>query len=346
MCEGIRSRCFKWRIYSECWLGKVSKFGKSQPGFASTRKDGRDSLKNLFICLVAVSLILFTLSCREKETGPINSAKAVTVTITKPIVILGDVVCAPFKGIANVFSNLTASQETLQELRAENDKLQARNAELEESQLTAKRLEGLLEVKTTYDLQSTAARIISGAGDTWSETVMIDKGQSDGLSVGMPVLDTTGVIGQICECSKTTSRVRLITDENSKVSAMIQDSRAQGLLCGNTNGILNMKFVDSESELKQGDLVVTSGLGGVYPKGIPLGKVSSVEQVEGMPYYNIVVQPFNSLKSAEEVLIITSLSESQEIPSEEAKKTDAEAKAEDAAIQDKDQAQKTEDKTQ
>lgn len=297
-------------------MSKYSK--KAQPGFSASRKTGLGSSKNLFICLVAVSLILFTISCREGETGPISSAKGVATTITTPVKVVGNVVCSPFRAIGNVFSNLTASQASLQELEKQNKELVARNAELEEANLTAKRLEGLLEVKTRYDLQSTAARIISGAGDTWSETVVIDKGEADGLSVGMPVVDATGIIGQICECGKVSSTVRLVTDENSKVSAMIQKTRAQGMLCGSANGILNLKFVKSDMKVEEGDLVVTSGLGGVYPKGLPLGRVSSVEDVDGMPYYNIVVQPFNTLDTAEEVLVITALQDNQQITQEEA----------------------------
>ena len=95
---------------------------------------------------------------------------------------------------------------------------------------TAERLEGLVGLQSTYNLKSTAARIVGASGDAWTSTVTIDKGSADGLSINMPVTSSAGVIGQIIEVSAKTSTVRLIGDENSGVSAMVQDTRAQS--CG------------------------------------------------------------------------------------------------------------------
>ncbi|MBQ1841194.1 MAG: rod shape-determining protein MreC, partial [Atopobiaceae bacterium] len=186
----------------------------------------------------------------------------------------------------------------------------------------ARRLESLLGLQSLYNLQSTGARIISGSTDSWSSTVTIDKGTAAGIAVGMPVTDSNGAIGQIIRCGAASSTVRLVTDENSSVSAMVQSSRAQGVLRGSVDGTLHLTLVRTDQNVEVGDTVVTSGLGGVFPKGLPLGTVTSVERTSGALYYDIEVEPLSSTESFEEVLVITSLTEDQKPTAEEVAQAD------------------------
>ena len=151
---------------------------------------------------------------------------------------------------------------------------------------------------------------------------MIDKGTSSGLAVGMPVVDSGGVIGQIIECSPTTSTVRLITDEKSGVAAMVQSSRAQGMLMGSASRQITLNLINTNQKVAVGDTVVTSGLGGVFPKGLPLGKVTSVEAAPGSLYYTIVVEPYGNVSTNEEVMVITSLSEEQKATADDIAEAD------------------------
>ena len=201
------------------------------------------------IVLSIVSVLLLTFYIREGDTGPIHAVRAGVVTITSPVRSLGSVIASPFNGLGNIFANLTASQETLDELREQNKELTAQVAELSEAQETATRLEGLLELKSTYNLQSTAARIVGSSTDAWSRTVTIDKGSLDGLAINMPVTDSSGVIGQIIEVAPTSAVVRLITDEASGVSAMVQCTGAQGFLLGLADGTLRLEFVSVDADV-------------------------------------------------------------------------------------------------
>lgn len=275
------------------------------------------------IACVAVSLVLFTVSARFGSEGPLDAVRGAFQTVTSPVRYLGATVAAPFQGIGNIFVNLTADQQTLSELRQENAELLARNVELEEAEQTAERLQTLLDLKDVNNLQSTAARVISGSTDSWSTTVTIDKGTSSGLSVGMPVTSATGVIGQIVECGATSSTVRLLTDENSSISAMVQSSRAQGMLTGSATGQVELTLIRTNQTVAVGDMVVTSGLGGVFPKGLPLGKVTSVVNNPGSLYLTIVVEPLASPETYEEVLVITSLTEEQQASAEDIAEADA-----------------------
>ena len=257
------------------------------------------------------------------DEGPLGAVRGAFQTVTSPVRYLGATVAAPFRGIGNVVTNLTADQQTLSELRAENDELRARNVELEEAAQTAERLQGLLDLQDANDLQSTAARIISGASDSWSTTVTIDKGTSSGVTAGMPVTASSGVVGQVIDSGPTASTVRMLTDENSSISAMIQSSRVQGMLTGSVTGQLNLTLIGTEQEVNVGDVVVTSGLGGVFPKGLPLGEVTSVESAPGALFLDIVVEPFSHAENYEEVLVITSLTEEQRATAEDIAAADA-----------------------
>lgn len=179
-------------------------------------------------------------------------------------------------------------------------------------------------MQSTYNLQSTAARIVGESGDAWSRTVTINKGSLDGLAINMPVCNSAGIIGQIIEVSPTTSTVRLITDENSGVSAMVQSTRAQGILQGQPDGTLRLEFVTIDSDVEEGDIIVSSGLGGVYPKGLPLGVVASVDRPDNASYYTIIVTPASSdTENNEEVLVITSLTSEQTATDEDVAEANA-----------------------
>lgn len=274
------------------------------------------------VCAV-LSVALFTLSCRTGESGPLGVVRSAFQTVTMPVRYLGATVAAPFQGLGNIFTNLTADQATLSELQAENDQLRARNVELEEDAESAQRLQDLLDLRDANNLQSTAARIISGSTDSWSSTVTIDKGTSSGLTAGMPVTSSSGIVGQIISCSASTSVVRLLTDENSSISAMIQSSRAQGMLDGSATGEVTLTLVRTNQQVSVGDTVVTSGLGGVFPKGLAVGQVTSVENNPGSLYLDIVVELFAKAETTEEVLVITSLTEEQQASAEDIAEADA-----------------------
>lgn len=300
-------------------MARLAGVDQPTPGL---RKSDSDSGARLFVFLVVLSLVMFTMSARESDSGFFTTLRGGFMTITTPLRVVGSALTTPFQALGNVFSNLTATQETLSDLREENERLLAKNAELQEEAQAAKRLQDLLGLQSSYSLQSTAARIISTSTDSWSRTVVIDRGSSSGLAIGMPVTNSSGAIGQIIECGPTSATVRLIADENSSVSALVQSSRAQGVLKGSAGGTLHLTLIATDQSVSVGDSVVTSGLGGVYPKGLPLGRVLSVNKNDGDLYYTIVVEPPSSAESFEEVLVITSLTENQKASSEDIAKAD------------------------
>lgn len=270
------------------------------------------------IVLSVISLALFILGVREGDAGLLHGVRGVFQTAATPARFVGSVVASPFSGISNVMGNLTADSQTLSDLKAENEDLKAQVARLTEYEDEANTLTDLLQLRNQYNLDSTAARVIARSTDSWSSTITIDKGTSSGIQIGMPVMTSTGVVGQVSEAGPTTATVRLITDETSGVSAKIQSSGAQGQLQGSADGSLHLNLIRTDQQVSTGDSVVTSGLGGVYPKGLPVGTVTNVTKSSGSLYYDITVEPLASVGSLEEVLVVTSLSSDQQATADDA----------------------------
>ena len=270
------------------------------------------------IVLSVISLAMFVLGVREGDSGILHGVRGVFQTVATPARVVGSFVGSPISGLGNVMGNLTADSETLSDLKSENEDLKSQVARLTEYEDEANTLTNLLELRNQYNLDSTAARVIAKSTDSWSSTITIDKGQSSGIQTGMPVMTSTGVVGQVSESGPTTATVRLITDETSGVSAKVQSSGAQGQLVGSADGSLHLTLIRTDQQVSSGDSVVTSGLGGVYPKGIPIGTVTNVTKSAGSLYYDITVEPLASVDSLEEVLVVTSLSSDQQATSDDA----------------------------
>ncbi len=285
---------------------------------SSMGRGSSNGVPRSLIVLSVISLALFVLGVREGDSGLLHGVRGVFQTVATPARVVGSVVASPVSGISNVVGNLTADSQTLSDLKAENDDLKAQVARLTEYEDEANTLTDLLQLRNQYNLDSTAARVIARSTDSWSSTITIDKGTTSGIQTGMPVMTSTGVVGQVSECGPTTATVRLITDESSGVSAKVQSSGAQGQLQGSADGTLHLNLIRTDQQVSTGDSVVTSGLGGVYPKGLPVGTVSNVTKSSGSLYYDITVEPLASVGSLEEVLVITSLSGDQQATADDA----------------------------
>jgi rod shape-determining protein MreC len=258
----------------------------------------------LLLLLCLLSIILMTVWEREDATGPLHTARTGVDVVLAPFQTVGSIISTPVRVIGTAFNNATTDAATVEELRKQNETLQFQAIQLEEYRLENDRLSKLLELKEAYDLESVGARVISSSTDSWNQVITLNKGSIAGLTVGMPVMSANGLIGQIESVSLYSSTVRLITDEKSGVSVFLQSSRAEGILTGSIDGILTLEFIPLSVSVAVGDPVITSGAGGIFPKGIPLGEVSSVEYAPSDVYQTIVVKPITRVATYEEVLVV------------------------------------------
>ena len=147
--------------------------------------------------------------------------------------------------------------------------------------------------------------------DAWNQTVTIDVGTSSGVSTGLTVMGPNGVIGQVVSAQASSSTVRLLSDLRSGAAALIQSSRAEGVVNrGSLDGLLYLENIDSDVQVSVGDVVLTSGLGGSYTRGLLIGTVVKIEGAQNDASRRIVVSPNDAATSLEEVLVVTSASES------------------------------------
>ena len=257
------------------------------------------------LAFVILSLVLLTCWAREGEDGVLHDVRSGSKVITTPLSHFGSILGAPFRAVGNAFSNMGTSPSEIAALKYQNDELMAQVMQLEEYRQEAERLQGLLAIRDAYNVQAVGASVIGRSSNSWSFSIEINKGSRDGIEVGMPVMNSAGLIGQVEDVSYMSSTVRLITDENSGVAAMIQSTRAEGILNGSINGTLYLNYITRDQKVQVGDVIITSGMGGVYPKGIAIGEIVSVEGDEGDLYYTIVVAPLTSARYSEEVLVLT-----------------------------------------
>jgi rod shape-determining protein MreC len=257
----------------------------------------------LILCLLALALM--TVWAREGTTGPLHRVKAGVETVLMPIKTAGVIITTPIRAVGDFFENTLTDSATVAGLRAQNEELQSQVILMEEYKKENERFSELLGLKEAYNLESVGARVISTSPDSWNRVITINKGSIAGVAVGMPVMSPNGLIGQIESTSPYSSVVRLITDEKSGVSAFLQSSRAEGILSGSVDGILYLEFITLDVPVEPGDTVITSGAGGVYPKGIPVGEVASVEYVDSDVYKTITVKTITRVAAYEEVLVIT-----------------------------------------
>ena len=245
-----------------------------------------------------------TVYSREGDAGPLHKAKAAVEVVTMPLKTIGSIVSSPFRALGNYLDNSAVDAATVQELRDQVNELRSQLTLMEEYRQENERLLALLDLKDAYNLDAVGARVISASPDSWHRIITINKGSAAGIEIGMPVLNANGLIGQVESVSLFSSTVRLITDADSGVSVYLQNNRAEGILSGSIDGVLYLEYITLDIPVNIGDTVITSGTGGVFPKGIQIGVVSSVEYSKTDVYQTITVKPFARVVSYEEVLVI------------------------------------------
>ena len=202
------------------------------------------------------------------------------------------------------FDLVNVRQENLQ-LREEVAKLEGQRTRLAELEVENRHLSDLLELRDALALRAVAARVIGADATEMSRTLILSEGSHDGLRRDLPVISTAGVVGKLIAVAPNVSRVLLINDHNSGLDAFDQRSRARGIVAGVVNGALTMKYVDRTEDVKPGDAVVTSGMDGIFPRGLLVGQVTRVSQEGPGLFLNVDIEPAANFQRLEQVLILT-----------------------------------------
>jgi rod shape-determining protein MreC len=252
--------------------------------------------------LCVIALVILTAQMRSADGRRIGwIGTAVEAVLAPPAVALSRV--------SGVFADAWAFITEIGTLRTENQRLQAEVARLREENARLRpdaqengRLRTLLGFKQQLPYRSLAARIVGRDPSQWFSTVLVDRGASEGVARDDPVITSDGVVGHVVETAGSWARVLLVADSRSAVSAVLDRSREVGVAVGQGQTLLRLTYLSRDADVKPGDLVVTSGLGPIYPRGLPLGTIEST--VRGPMFQDAFIRPSADLGHLEDVLIV------------------------------------------
>ena len=162
----------------------------------------------------------------------------------------------------------------------------------------------MLKYKSGSDREMILASVVGSDAVSWSKMITINKGSNDGLKKNMTVVSHEGLVGHIIQTVPYYSKVLLITDVRSAVDALDQEKRTRGVVVGKGSDICEMKYIPQDADIRVGQSVISSGLGGVFPKGLLIGKVSKVEETNKGLFKNVVVTPSVKISFLEEVFVL------------------------------------------
>jgi rod shape-determining protein MreC len=281
----------------------------------------KDAAKRRLIIagLIVVSLVLITLFFREPIGGMLHSAQRGGVGALSPLQSAATKAVEPFENGWRWIKGLWSANSENQKMSRELEELRSLLVEFQEAKYENERLKELLELRDSgvfpEGCEFIAARVIGKSPTRWRLWVQIDKGAADGVRLNQPVVGATvsadrslsgkGLVGKVIAVTTNSAQVQLITDPQSSVAALVQSTRAEGIVEGTVSGSTIMDYVERDQLVEPKQVVITSGFGGLYPKGIPVGVVMSVGEEDVNIYKQIEVQPFVNFLTLEEVLVIT-----------------------------------------
>jgi rod shape-determining protein MreC len=251
--------------------------------------------------LVLTALLIYSANLRQR--GRTTLFEKTVLQITSPLFKGVDAVSESLVGGWNQYLWLIDTEQENVRLQSENRRLAAELNSVEEIRLANERLRRLLEFRDSVDLPALPAQVIAVDASSWFRTVVIDKGNTDGVREGMPVVAAEGIVGRVIRSAPRESRVLLLTDASSAVASLVQRNRTRGVVRGQGD-ILTLDFALRQKDIEVGDRIVTSGTGGVFPKGLVIGEVTRAAREQYGLFQTVTVAPVVDFARLEEVLVL------------------------------------------
>ena len=252
---------------------------------------------------LVMAFLLMTLQVRH-DRAVVSFTRQAVLFLMSPVIKVTAVTVGSISQVWGDYVDLRNLREESLRLTREAAVLQRRISQLEEQALETQRLQGLLAMQEVSREEFLAARVVGKDATNWFKTVLIDRGSLAGIRRNMPVVAPDGLVGRVVEVTPTAAKVQLITDPVSAAGGLIQRTRVIGIVSGSLGAGLKVRYLPLMADIAIGDEVVTSGMGGVFPKGIPLGRVIAAERRSGALFQEATLAPKVDLSRLEEVLIL------------------------------------------
>jgi rod shape-determining protein MreC len=255
----------------------------------------------LFLAVLIAQIVAISAQVSTKSGAPV--LEVVALGLFSEVQRLGS-------GVVRSVTGAWSGYVDLRGARADNERLtrELRDARvaLQQERALAQRTRGLqqlLDLRQRVAVETAAAEVIAAAATPDFRTITIDKGTLGGLRPDMAVIAPAGVVGRVVVASARAAKVQLLIDRNAAAGALIERTRAQGVALGNGTDRLRLEYLSGSAEMVKGDIVVTSGIDGIYPKGFVIGTIEQVERVGGS-YGTVTIRPAVDFARLEEVLTV------------------------------------------
>lgn len=255
----------------------------------------------LAILLLLAMLLVYSFNLRQKSSTTLM--ERVVLAVTEP---LQSALTLTGRSVAEFWKHYLWLVDTYEQnlaLVEENRELRASLQGVTETRLENQRLKKLLDFVETDPRPVLPAMVVAEDASSWARTIVIDKGERQGVREGLPVVVAEGVVGRVIKVAPGSARVLLVIDASSSVAGLVQRFRTRGVARGNGRG-LSFEYALREAMVEVGDLVVTSGMGGLFPKGLVLGHVTAVQRQDSSLFQQIELRSNLDFSRLEEVLVL------------------------------------------
>jgi rod shape-determining protein MreC len=262
--------------------------------------------------LLPVILILLFLSLMPRAQKRMMWYEQMLANIAAPFQWVSSSIGNGITGVWDGYISLVGTKRENKELKAENARLKGQLARTEEVKSENERLRNLIGYRDVFGMETVVTRVVASDPRAEFKSVMIDKGKDDGIKLYMPVVGPKGLVGRIGRVTNGTAQVLLLNDPNSAVDAMVQRSRARGLLVGASARtklktgyfLTRLEYLRRVSDIHDNDVIVTSGLDGVFPPGLPVGTVHQIAKSQDGIFKEAEVVPFENFQELQEVMVL------------------------------------------
>ncbi len=255
--------------------------------------------------MLGLALVSFALMLVDGRTYLLDDVRSGITVLVTPVVVLSDLPSRGARGIDEVVRSRDGMHQQIASLETELLLLKAKTARMAALTVENNRLRDLFGSSVKLQDNVAVAELIGVDPNPEKQEVIIDRGTLDNVFVGQPLLDAMGLMGQVIEVSRYSSRVLLISDESHSVPVQVVRSNLRLIAQGTgVAGSLDLKHVQNTADIQPGDLLISSGLGGRFPVGYPVGVVSKVEHISGQPFAEVTAVPSALLDRSRHVLLV------------------------------------------
>jgi rod shape-determining protein MreC len=261
-------------------------------------------IKTFWIWILLLFFVLFFISSHLQGERSWNPCEKSIIEVVAPFQKFIKQTVNVTEGLWLKYFGLINTHNENMRLKRELDSLKSVKYQYQELLRTNQRLQSLLQFRESSDQPVIAAQVIGKDPTGWFQSVIIDKGENAGIKMNMPVVNAEGVVGKLVAVSYNYAKVLLVIDQNSSVDCIIQRSRDTGIVKGLSSKVCLLDYVLKSSDVRVGDVVVTSGLDRIFPKGIPVGDVIEVKDPPGELFKDVKISPRVNFSKLEELLVI------------------------------------------